>query len=145
MASTVTVQSSLAIVQGNLQYRSQPAAFIPTISGTNGPTPGAVTVPVTGVDLSFSQLDAMGGLGRFFNIDTTNFITIGLRDKTTNVFYPFIDVLPGESYVMRLSSKIPKEEVGTGTFSGTNVAVHAKTNTNATNASAILIAEFFDA
>lgn len=114
------------------------------MSGTNGPTPGAVTVPVSGVDISFAQLDAMGGLGRFFNIDATNFITVGLRDKVTNVFYPFGDILPGEFYIWRLSSKLPKDEAGTGTFSGTNVTVHAKTNTNASNASAILVVEFFD-
>ena len=140
----VTVQSSLSVNQNNLQYSSRPGAFLPAMSGTNGPAPGAVTVPVSGIDISFAQLDSMGGLGRFYNIDSTNFITVGLRDKITNVFYPFIDVKPGETYVMRLSSKLPKDEPGTGTFSTSNVAVHAKTNTNPTSASAILVCEFFD-
>lgn len=140
MASSVTVQSSLTILQGNLQYRSSPAAFLPTMSGINGPTPGAIKVPTSGVDISFSQLDSMGGLGRFYNIDPTNFVTIGIRDKSTNEFYPFMDVLPGETYVMRLSSKLPKEELGTGTFSGSNAVIHAVANT----AQVILVCEFFD-
>ena len=145
MSSQATVQSSLNLTNGNLQFRSAgPGAFNPTVTGTNGPTPGCVTVPVAGIDIEFSQLTALGGLGQFYNIDSTNFITVGLRDILTNEFYPFIDVLPGESYVMRLSSKLPMHETGTGTFSGSNAVVHAKTNTNPGNNSAKLICNFFD-
>jgi len=134
------VQSSLRIQQNNLNYQSQPTSFNPTITGTNGPTPGATTIPTTGADVTFSQLTSLGGLCRLMNIDKTNYVTVGMRDKTTNVFYPLIELLPGESYVCRLSRKIGKEEVGTGTFSGTNTVFHAKADT----ASVILLIDAFD-
>lgn len=138
MAAQVT--SSLRINQGNLTYQSNPTSFQPTVTGTNGPTPGAVTISVSGTDVTFSQLTALGGLCRLMNIDPTNYVTVGVRDKSTNVFYPLLELLPGETFITRLSRKLPKEEVGTGTFSGTNVVFHAKADT----ANVILVVEAFD-
>lgn len=137
---SATVQSRLQINNGKLVYVSQPQSFNPTVTGVNGPTPGTVSIPTTGTDISFIQLDSMGGLCRIMNIDSTNFITVGVRDSNTNVFYPLTELLPGESYIFRLSRKLGKDEVGTGTFSGSNVKMHAIADT----AKAILLVEAFD-
>lgn len=141
MGSRVT--SSLQIVQGNLNYQSLPSAFVPTVTfanGPNGPTPGAVTISVNGTDITFSQLTAMGGLCVLQNINSTSTIRVGARDKTSNEFYPIMDLLPGESYVIRLSADLGKEELGTGTFSGSNSVLHCK----AVGANAILSINAFD-
>lgn len=137
---TARVSSSLQIISGNLNYRSNPTSFSPTVTGANGPTPGAVTIPLTGSDIVLSQLVAMGGLCRLMNLDKTNYVTVGIRDTVANKFYPLMELLPGETYVMRLSRKIPMTEAGTGTFSGASEALHAKANV----ASAILLVEAFD-
>lgn len=123
------VSTSLQINQGNLNYQSQPGAFVPTITfanGPNGPTPGTVTISVNGTDITFSQLTAMGGLCRLMNLDPTSTICVGARDKTSNEFYPVMDLKPGENFIIRLSADLGKEELGTGTFSGSNSVFHCK-------------------
>jgi|SRR6185312_1802574 len=134
------VTANLQIVQGGLSYQSQPSAFQPSVSGTNGPTPGAVTITTSGTDISLAQLDAMGGLCVLCNIDSTNYVTVGIRDNVTNEFYPIVELLPTEFYVVRLSRKLPKAEAGTGTFSGTRSTLHAKADT----ANVILRIDAFD-
>lgn len=134
------VNVSVRIVQGNLTYQNQPTAFSPAVNGTNGPTPGATTISTNGTDVTFSQLDSLGGLCVLRNIDPTNYVTVGIRDKTSNEFYPLMDILPGETYPIRLSKDLGKEEAGTGTFSGSNAVFHAKSNT----ANVILTIDAFD-
>jgi hypothetical protein len=123
-----TVSITLQISQANLAYQSRPNAFQFVPAGSNGPTPGAITITAAGTDILLLQLTAMGGMVWAQNMDATNYVTLGVRDKVTNVFYPFCELLPGEFYCFRSSRKIPKEEVGTGTFTGTNVVYHAKAN-----------------
>lgn len=134
------VTSSLQVTSGKLNYQSQPSAFIAVVNGSNGPTPGSVTIPVNGTDVTFPQLTAMGGFCRLMNLDPVNYVTVGVRDKSTNEFYPLLELLPGETYVCRLSRKLPMEEAGTGTFLGSNTVLHAKADT----ANIILLVEAFD-
>lgn len=138
--ATSRVTSSLQITSGNLNYQSQPTAFAATVNGSNGPTPGATTISVNGTDVAFPQLTAMGGFCRLMNLDPVNYATVGVRDKSTNEFYPLLELLPGETYVCRLSRKLPKEETGTGTFLGSNTVLHVKADT----ANLILLVEAFD-
>ena len=53
-----------------------------------------------GVALTFAALTT-GGLGYFTNLDTTNFVEIGLQVAGT--FYPFAKLKAGESYPFRLA------------------------------------------
>ncbi len=113
MSNEIRVQTNLQVVKGSTFYQSRPTAFVATMNGTRGPTPGAFVASKTGTDVDLSELSQMGGLCRIQNLDSTNFITYGLFDTSSFRFYPLGDVLPGESYVLRLSQELG-EEIGTG-------------------------------
>ena len=99
MSKEFTVSNSLAVKNGNLVY-SVSTSFRPNQTTANGPSPGAVSVTTSGVDIPLAQL-ATPGLARIKNLNATNYVTIGLWDSTT--FFPLLELLPGEEYVMRLS------------------------------------------
>lgn len=114
MANEATVRTSLQIRTGNITYQSQPSAFQADVAGAKGPTPGAFTVTTLGTDCDLSEL-SQAGLCRIQNLDETNYVEYGIFDPQTNLFYPLGELLPGESYVLRLSRNILEEYVGTGT------------------------------
>lgn len=120
MANEATVQSGLTIRRGNQTHQTQPNSFRADVSGLGGPTPGTISVPTAGVDVDFSKLTTPG-LCRIQNLDTTNYITYGIWDPNGYIFYPLGEVLPGESYVIRLSRIIQSELVGTGYGTDTDV------------------------
>lgn len=130
----------LQVIKGSLRYQSPQAAFTANVTATNGPTPSAVTIPVNGADINLSQLTAMGGLCFIMNLSSTNTVMVGIKDTLTGVFYPLMDLLPGESYPMRLSHDLQKQEAGTGTFSGATARLHIK----AVGAPCVVIIDAFD-
>lgn len=148
MANEARVTSNLSILKLRssdnkvlLQYNGQPSAFQADVSGTKGPTPGAITVALAGTDVDLSEL-TQPGLCRISNQDDTNFVEYGIREPGTNTFYPLGELLPGESYVLRLSRNIQEEYQGTGT--GTSTAtnfLHFKANTAPVN----VLVEAFEA
>ncbi len=135
MAGEAIVTSSLAINKGNLSYQSLPTSFTADVSGTDGPTPGAITVTLAGIDVDLSELTTFG-FCRIHNMDSTNFIDVGIIDPETEKFYPIMRLLAGEGYVLRLSPDL-QEEFGTGAGTGTTGAntnrLHAKADTAACN------------
>jgi len=122
MSNEARVNTQLQITKGNLQYRSSPTAFLGDVTGAVGPTPGAIEVPITGVDVDFSVLTTPGYC-RIYNFDDTNFIIWGAHDGTD--FYPLGEVRPGESYVLRLYRYLG----GLGTGTGTTVKLHLMADT----------------
>lgn len=133
MASEATIRSSLQIVAGNIEYQSRPAAFVATVTGRKGPVPGAIQATTDGISVDFSQLDTPA-LCRIQNLDLTNYVTVGIWEPDTSKFYPLMELLPGESYVFRLSRDIGEQYAGTGTGTDTpNNAVRIKANTSACN------------
>ena len=123
MADEARVTSSLQIRKTNsagdvlqLDYQSRPSAFTADVTGTKGPTPGALTVQRTRTDVDLSQLTTPG-LCRFMNLDATSRIYVGLWNPDVPLeFTPMMMLLPGESFVFRLADNIGSElDVGTGT------------------------------
>jgi hypothetical protein len=113
MANEATIISQLQVVKGNRQYTSLPNTFRATVTGSGGPTPGDVEIAVEGTDIDFSAITTPG-LCRMLNTDSTNFVTYGIWDGVS--FYPLGEILPGETYVLRLSRNLGEEYgVGTGT------------------------------
>lgn len=114
MSDEAQVRSSLQIRNSTstFLYQSQPTFFNADVSVINGPTPGMLTVPIDGIAVDLSQLTTPG-LCRIQNTDITNFVTVGVYDGAS--FYPLLDLLPGETYVIRLSRYLNQEFVGTGT------------------------------
>jgi len=116
---TVSIRSSLQIIEGKINYQSQPTAFNPS-SPTNvkGPSPGAITVGTGGTDVDLSEL-VRPGLCRIMNLDSTNYVSWGVYDADSGNYFPLGEILPGESYVIRFSRELgTKETPGTGTVSG---------------------------
>lgn len=120
MSNEATVQSTLAIRSGNLNYQSQPTSFRADVAGAKGPTPGAIAVTVLGTSVSLAELTTPG-LCRIMNLDATNYVEWGPYDPTSNTFFPVGELLPGESYIFRLYRLIGEEAVGTGTAFGNTI------------------------
>lgn len=98
-----------------LEYTSRPGSFQANVTGTKGPVPGAVTATLAGNNIDFAEL-ATPGLTRVMNLDATNRYEIGIWDPDNSKFFPLLEVLPGESYVIRLSRNLQEEfQTGTGT------------------------------
>ena len=118
-----TLRIYLQIRKNNIDYRSYPQAYSANVAGNNGPTPGSVLISTSVTDINLSQL-VTPGLCRIQNMDTVNFVEWGTHNLVTNVFSPLGEILPGESYVIRLSRFLGKSlpiGSGTGTISGSNI------------------------
>jgi hypothetical protein len=138
------VSSSLQITKGNLVYpRSQPASFSADVTGSIGPTPGAVLATSAGTLVDLSKL-SIPGLCRIMNQDPAggNYVEYGPWDPDLSTFLPIGEVLPGESYVLRLSRRLGNEygSPGTGT-TGTGTRLMVRT----VSASVWVLVEAFEA
>ena len=100
MSGTIIVQSGIIVNNGASQYTSSPRGFTAVQSNLGGPTPGTLSIPTSVTDVTFSAL-TLPGVIHLVNLDATNFVTFGLHD--TSVFRPLGEILPGETWVFRLS------------------------------------------
>lgn len=135
-----SIRSSLQVRSGELFYQSQPTAFEADVAGSKGPSPGAITVSVFGTNIDLSQL-VTPALCRVMNLDPTNYVEYGIRDPATGVFYPLGEILPGETYILRLSRNIQEDYYNTGT--GTTASInffHFKAN----KAPCVVVIEAFE-
>lgn len=119
MAGEARVTSSLFVRKAtgsvvHIDYQSRPASFVADVNGTKGPTPGSILVSVNGTNIDLTELGTPG-LCRFHNQSPTYSVRIGRWNETTDEFYPFMLLKPGESYVVRLDADIEEEYSGTGT------------------------------
>lgn len=111
MADEAQIRSSLQILIDEVDYISRPTVFTADVSAGVGPTPGRVVATLAGADIDISLL-TIPGLCRIQNLDSTNYVTLGIWDGVS--FFPMDEWLPGETYVKRLS-RVLGEEQGTGT------------------------------
>lgn len=144
MSNEAVIQSGLQVTKGSQNYRAQPTSFTADIAGNAGPTPGAILVATSRTDVDLTQITSNGylpGLCRIQNLDSTNFIEIGVYDPT-GIFYPIMELLPGEFIVIRLSRYLGEEldpTVGTGTY---NIEV-TQLSLKATVAACLVLVEAF--
>lgn len=143
MSNEANIQSRLSVrkLSGSsvlLDYTSGQASFVADVNGTKGPTPGAVTISTAGTNIDLTALTTPG-FCRISNQDATNYFEWGIKDASSGIFYPMGEVLPGESYVIRLSRNVGEEYYSTtGTDAGNSV--HCKANT----ASVVALIECFE-
>jgi hypothetical protein len=97
-----------------LEYQSRPAAFTADVAGTKGPVPGAIAISRFGTDINLGEL-VNPGLCRIMNLDDENAMRVGIYNTDQAEFYPFLKLLPGESFVIRLDPDVNEEYAGTGT------------------------------
>ena len=147
MTSEAIVMSGLQIskddTSGKVSYFSSPTSFQADVTGAKGPAVGALDVSVYGTEVNLSELTTPG-FARFYNQDPTNYVTYGIRDPETDVFYPLGEILPGESYVLRLSRGVGQVWVGTGTGTGTSGLSDNKLTFYADTAACHVLIEVFE-
>jgi hypothetical protein len=105
---------------GSLAYQPPAASFTADVNGNKGPTPGALTVTTTGVNVDLSGL-TYKGFCRVSNIEdttATTYVVLGPYDGTNYV--PMVEIGPGEVYVYKLYRYLGAEFTGTGTNSDSN-------------------------
>lgn len=126
MANEITVQTSLVINSGNLSWRSPVQTFRDdlTTATPKGPSPGAVTVPTTGVDISLAEFTTPGWMD-VYNNSPSYHVDVGIHDGS--LFHPLIEVGPGRKATFKLSRNLFEEHTisGTGTTGNINT-LHAK-------------------
>ena len=103
MAGTIQVTSGIVVNNNALQYSSYPKSFQAIQTTANGVTPGTVTIATSVTDVVLTGL-LVPGIVHIVNLDPNNFVTFGLHDST--IFRPLGELLPGESWVFRLSRTI---------------------------------------
>ena len=102
MANEFTVTSSLKLVNGNDSY-SRTISFNADQTSAGGPSPGVTSIGTTHEAVTPADLTNLGW-AVFKNLDTTNFVEVGVQVSTT--FYPFLKRLPGEQVQVRLSPSV---------------------------------------
>lgn len=143
MANEATIQTTLIIRKATghitqIDYLSRPQTFNVDVTGTKGPSPGAITVSTSGTDLDLSQLTTPG-LCRISNQDATNYVEFGIYDASSTRFFPLGEIGPGESYVLKLSRNVGEEYYSTtGTDTGNSIRFKANT------AAVVVLVEAFE-
>ena len=128
MSREAQVRVALSISKDNLSVRYN-HVYTADVNGTaRGPSPGAVLIDTDGTSIDFSQLTTPG-LVVFKNLSETDYVEYGIWEPATTTFYPLGEILPGESYVLRLSRNLAEQysNTGTGTTAPTN-ALRFKAN-----------------
>lgn len=131
MANEATVTSILSVFNTTtkIQFTSAPGSFKADVTASFGPAPGAMTATVAGADVDLSMF-TQPSLCRIMNLDTANYVTIGIWDGTT--LFPLHELLAGESYVFRIPRAYDEERgTGTGTITSDINTIRAKADTAA--------------
>lgn len=114
MANEIQVQSVMTIRKGHMD-ESITLSFSDDMDGTpDGPCPGAVSVSTDGTDIDLTELIDPGWCA-FKNLSSTYNINIGIWEPATSLFYPFIELEPGQGCIVPLSRELRSEYSGTGT------------------------------
>jgi hypothetical protein len=149
MANEASVRCTLSIKKKDddtglqlINYQNLPGSFRATVTGTKGPSPGALTIPVGGKFVSLEEL-TVPGLVRIKNCDATNYVEYGLYDVDADIFRPLGELLAGEEYVLRFSRNLFEEYEGTGT--GTSTAGANRFMMKANTADVIVVVDAFEA
>ncbi|GIW60117.1 MAG: hypothetical protein KatS3mg087_1183 [Patescibacteria group bacterium] len=110
MANEISATLSINIVNGKL-LENIAEFFQANQSNAFGPLPGFQKIGTTHEQIVLTDLGTPG-IGLFKNLDTVNFVELGL--VVAGTFYPLIKIKPGEYAFFRLSP---------------SVALYAKANT----------------
>lgn len=101
MANEITVTMRINVANGSLRHREEPGPIQVNQSGTTA-AGGSQSIPTTaaGTAVSVGSVSTLG-YAYFRNVDTTNFVEIGVQVGGT--FYPLMRLNAGEAAITRLS------------------------------------------
>jgi hypothetical protein len=117
MADEATIFAGLQIINGDWHVPAGVTNYTDDVSGIKGPVPGAIAVPVTGVNVDLSELTTPGWC-KIYNLDTTNYVEYGGFDASTETFYPVGEIPAGKWIVFKLSRHLGSEYGTVGTAAG---------------------------
>lgn len=100
MPKEISATTTLVVNKGFLQL-TRTATVTPDMTGTHG-TLQLQTVATSYAALVVSGDVAVAGYGFMRNLDTTNFVEIGI--EVSSVFHPIIKLKPGEAFIGRLAT-----------------------------------------
>ena len=120
MSNEITISGGVTIKKDNL-FRNYPITYRADMTGMLGPTPGAFNVGTGGVIVDLSRLTTPG-LCIITNYDDDNYVTAGIYDPQTDIFYPYMEIPAGQSQPFFMAREILEEytSTGTGTTGPTN-------------------------
>lgn len=125
MANEARMTVSLNINKGNLKENVN-ETFVADLTNAEGPEPGYLDVPETGVNITFTNLTDPG-LCIFKNVGSTYTVTLGISDGTE--FYPLFDIKPGRFAAGEISewigTSLDSGGTGTGTYDTGTYYLHA--------------------
>ena len=116
LTNQITIRKSDAGGNVLLEYRSTPTSFRMDVSGTVGPSPGAILITTAGVTVDFGDL-TVPGLCWFANLGDAYPFDVGIWDPDNSKFFPLAVVHPHRFWSLELSPRL-NEEYGTGTGTG---------------------------
>lgn len=109
--------ANLSITNGKLIVQRS-FSFPFNQSTAKGSTPGNVAATVAGTVVSLAAL-TYPGVGYITNLDTTNYVQVGIYSSALGTFFPLMDVWAGETWPIRFSSRLGHGESGSsGTGTG---------------------------
>lgn len=134
MADECRISISMSIDKRSADKRlylldfTKKVSLISNIDGTKGPLPGSVLVPLTGIDIDLSQLTTPGicwfhHQGPSDETDPGSdpkiyYVDVGIKDSVTGIFYPMLELWPGDQFPLRLSRNLAESYNATGTGTG---------------------------
>lgn len=128
MANEATIRSSLLIQKGQLDFRSNPAAFQADVGVESAPSPGAILATPAGVNVDLTALTnpslcTLQNLGNYR-------VDVGVYEPDSGLYLPLLELLPGEGpYVVRLSRHLQEEFGTTGTsVTGSNTRLRIRSH-----------------
>lgn len=116
-AGKVTIRALLRIRKDEVDYVSPGGGqFTEVLAGYQGrgPSPGMLIVPTTGRDVYFTELTQPGWC-YIQNLDSTNYVQVGIYDPQTGVYYPLLEFPPGIGYPVKLTRNLQEQYAGSGT------------------------------
>ncbi len=119
MSNEIQVRWTLQVRNGNTDYRPPQVSFNADQVVAGGQTPGYILVTTYGTDINLSQITSPGGWCTITNLDQTNFVEVGVWDPVFGIFLAFAELLPGESFPVRLSRYLG-QQIGTGSGTATS-------------------------
>lgn len=102
MAEEIRMTAGLTIDKSNLKLNIPTETFTATLTGTRF-IRNCQNISTSYEAVTVSDLGSDGGVARFKNLDATNYVEFGR--EVSSAFYGFVKLLPGESAVMRLSTR----------------------------------------
>ena len=102
MADEARVQIQFSAEKGSFKMGPFGSSVTSDVTGNGGGHPGLVNIDTTYEAISFG--DITPGLILFKNLDTTNYVEVGLEVSST--FYPVMKLEPGDEQLIRLAGSV---------------------------------------